>query len=79
MEDARDSWEKCYGGSRRFPGMTKMRPLPIRKLPEVSSIGQVSDVLWLLEASGKLFRWFFLVRICFAGMSSQILGEMFGI
>ena len=53
--------------------------LPTRKLPEVSSIGQVSfDVLWLLEASGKLFGLFFGANM-FAGMSSQILGEKVGI
>ena len=52
--------------------------LPIRKLPEVSLIRQVSDVLWLLEAFGKLFRCFFGANM-FAGMSSQILGEKFGI
>ena len=63
---------------RRFPGMTKMPLLPIRKLQEVSSIRQLVDVLWLLEASGKLFRWLFGENM-FAGMSSQILGKKFGI
>ena len=51
--------------------------LPIRKLPDVSSIKLV-DVLWLLEASGKLFRRFLGANI-FSGMSSQILGEKFNI
>ena len=46
--------------------------LPIRKLPEVSSIGQVSSDV------GKLFRWFFGVNT-FAGMSSRILGKKFDI
>ena len=55
-----------------------MPPLPIRKLPEVSLNGQVVDVLWLLEASGKFFRWFLGANM-FTGMSSQILGEKFGI
>ena len=32
----------CHFLSRRFVGMTKMPLLPIRKLPEVSSIGKVS-------------------------------------
>ena len=50
--------------------------LPIRKLPEVSSVRQV-DVLWLLGASGKLYR-FFCANV-FAGMLSQILGEKFDI
>ena len=61
--------------SRRFLGMTKLPLLPIKKLLEVSSNGQVS---WLLEASGKLFRWFFGSNI-FTGLSSQILGEKFAI
>ena len=57
--------------------------LPIRKLLEVSSIlearsDRLVDVLWLLEASGKLFRWFFGANM-FAGMSSEILGEKFDI
>ena len=36
------------------------------------------DVLWFLEASGKLFRWFFSANM-FTGMSSQLLGEKFAI
>ena len=51
---------------------------PVRKLPEVSSIGKFVDALWLLEASGKHFKSFFGVNI-FAGMSSQIVGEKFDI
>ena len=66
---------KTYHSTRRFLGMTKMPLLPIRKLQEVSSIGHV---LWLLEASGKLFRCFFGANM-FAGMSSQIFGEKFDI
>ena len=53
--------------SRRFLGMTKMPLLPIRKLPEVSSIGQVS---WCLMALGGIWISFlcgFLVRICLLG------------
>ena len=45
--------------------------LPIRKLPEVSSL---VDDLWLLEESAKLLRVFFAASM-FAGMSSQILRE----
>ena len=52
--------------------------LPIRQLPESARSDKLVDVLWLLEASGKLFRWFFGVNM-FVGMSSQILGEKFGI
>ena len=67
------------GLTRRFLGMTKLPLLPIRKLPEVSSNGQIIvDVLWLLEASGKPFRWF-LSSNMFTGMSSMILGEQFAI
>ena len=51
--------------------------LPIRKLPE-ARLDKLVDVLWLLEASGKLFRWSFGANM-FAGMSSQILGEKFDI
>ena len=51
--------------------------LPIRKLPEARS-DKLVDVSRLLEASGKLLRWFFVANI-FAGMSSQIPGEKFGI
>ena len=36
------------------------------------------DVLWLSEASGKLFMWFCGANM-FAGMSSQILGEKFDV
>ena len=57
--------------SRRFLGMTKMHLLRIRNLPEVSSIGQV-DVLRLLEASGKLFRWFFGARVCWDVFSDTL-------
>ena len=39
---------------------------------------ELVDVLWLLEASGKLFKWYFGANM-FAGMSSQILGEKFNI
>ena len=53
--------------------------LPISKLPEVKARSDKLDyVLWLLEAAGKLLRWFFGANM-FAGMSSQILGEKFGI
>ena len=58
--------------------MTKMPLIPIRKLPAVSRSDKLVDVLWLLEAAGKLFRCFFGVNM-FAGMTSQILGEKFGI
>ena len=42
--DRTKSFEKFFHGHMywRFLGMTKMPLLPIRKLPEVSSIGQVS-------------------------------------
>ena len=53
-----------------------MTLLPIRKLPEVSSTGQVSDVLWLLEASGKLSGGF-LVRICLLGCLLRYLVKSF--
>ena len=39
--------------ARRFLGMTKMPLLPIRKLPEVSSIGQVS---WCFMALGGIWK-----------------------
>ena len=41
-------------------------------------LDKLVDVLWLFEASGKLFRWFFGANI-FAGMSSQILAKKFDI
>ena len=63
--------------TRQFLGMTKMPLLPIRKLPEVSSIGQVRWCFMALGAPGKLLRWLFCANM-FAGMSSQILGEKFG-
>ena len=49
---------------------------PIRKLPEASSIGQVGGSWRHLESFSGGF--FFGVHM-FAGMSSQILGEKFGI
>ena len=52
--------------------------LPIRKLPEITRSDKLVDVLWLLEASGKLFRWLFVANM-FTGMSSQIFGENFDI
>ena len=52
-----------------------MSLLPISTLPELDTL---VDVLWLLEASGKLFRWFLGANM-FAGMSSQILAEKFDI
>ena len=66
--------------TRRFLEMTKVSLLPIRKLPEVYSIGQVSwcFVLWLLKASRKLFRWFCGANM-FAEMSPWILSEKLGI
>ena len=40
--------------------------------------GSKLDRLWLLEESGKLYRWFFGANM-FAGMSSQVLGEKFDV
>ena len=47
--------------------MIKMFLLPVRKLPE-ARLDKLVDVLWLLEASGKLSRWLFSANM-FAGMS----------
>ena len=59
----------------RFLGMTKTTLLPIWELPEVGLRGQVtSDVLWLSDASEKVFRRIFGVSP-FIGMLSYILGE----
>ena len=54
-----------------------MHLLPIRKLPEVSSIGQVSLCFMALGGTWKAFQVVFCANT-FAGMSSQILGEKFG-
>ena len=45
---------------------------PIRELPEVAHTDKLADVLWLSEASEKLFKWFLGVNL-FTGMCSQIL------
>ena len=58
--------------------MTKIRLLPIRKVPEVSSTDKLADVLWLSEASKKLFRYLFGVNL-FTGMLSHIPGLKSGI
>ena len=47
--------------TRRFLGMTKMSLLPIRKLPEVSWIGQVS---WCFMALGGIWKAFQVVFWC---------------
>ena len=60
--------------NQAIPGDDQMPLLPIRKLPEVSSIGCFMAV----GGSWKSFRWFFDANM-FAGMSSQILGEKFDI
>ena len=52
--------------------------LPIRKLAEVSSIGQVSCCFMALGGIWKAFQVVFGANM-FAGMSSQILGGKFGI
>ena len=64
--------------SRRFLGMTKIPLLPIRKLPEVSSILQVS---WCFMALGGIWKDFQVVfgANMFAGMSYQILGKKSGV
>ena len=58
--------------------MTKIPLLPIRKLPEVSSIGQVSWCFMALGGIWKAFQVVFGANV-FASRSSQILGEKFGI
>ena len=52
--------------------------LLIRKLPEVSSIGQVSCCFMALGGIWKALQVVFCANV-FAVMSSQILGEKFGI
>ena len=52
--------------------------LPTRKLPEVSSIGQVRWCFMALGGIWKAFQVFFFANM-FTGMSSQILGEKFAI
>ena len=52
--------------------------LPIRNLPEVRSIGRVSRCFMALGGIRKAFQVVFGANM-FAGMSSQILGEKFGI
>ena len=47
--------------TRRFLGMTKMPFPPIRKLPEVSSIGQVS---WCSMALGGIWKAFQVIFWC---------------
>ena len=54
--------------TRQFLRMTKMPLPPIRKLPNVSSIGQVSRGCFMaLGGIWKPFQVFFLVRICLLG------------
>ena len=65
-----------YRATRRNLGMTKMPLLPIRKLPEVSSIGQVSLCFMALGGIWKAFRVVFGANM-FPRMSSQILGKKF--
>ena len=52
--------------------------LPARKLPEVSSVGQVSRCFMALGGIWKAFQVVFDANM-FAGVSSQILGEKVGI
>ena len=57
-----------FGCTRRFLGMTKLPLLPIRKLPEVSSNGQVSWYFMALGGIWKAFQVAFSTNM-FTGMS----------
>ena len=65
-------------GARRFLGMIKCLSYQSENCWKSARSDKLVDVLWLLEAPGKLFRWFVGASM-FAGMSSQTLGEKFGI
>ena len=58
--------------------MTKLPVLPIKKLPEVSSNGQVIRCFMALGGIWKAFQVAFGENM-FTGMSSHILDEKFGI
>ena len=63
--------------TRRFLGMTNCLSYQSENCRKYQT-DKLVDVLWILEASGKLFRWFFSANM-FTGMSSQLLVEKFAI